>query len=623
MLRDVSATGAFVPLGDDQLSAPLPIGFSFEFYGISYSDFRISSNGFITLGPNLESQGCCTGQAIPQPFSPNNFVAGFWEDLNAPQGNIRFQTLGSPGGRQLVVGFYGVPHFFFGPPVTWEVVLHEASNNIEIHCVDCPSDGGLHTIGIEDPTGTIGLEVLQTSQSVPPSGWLITLNAPPDCSTASPDPDSLWPPEHQFADVAVVGVSDPDGDPVEIVVTAISQDEPVIALGDGLTIPDASGLGSDAATLRAERSSLGDGRVYHVDFLADDGRGGQCEGTVTVCVPHDEAEGLPGVCVDQGPLFDSTFTGSGSTEPIVIGPVNGGFETGDFTGWGQFNSGSGGIAIDDGTFDPPGDGGPVPPFEGSFASATFQSGPGVHTLYTDVALDPELASATLEWADNLQNHAGVFSDPNQEWRVEVRDPSDNSVLAELFSTNPGDPPIQDWTLRSADLSPWIGQTIRLAFTEQDSLWFFNARLDAVRILGERLLVDVDIRPGPERNVINLQSEAVVPVAILGSDTFDVTEIDPTTLAFGPAAATPTAPRAGIRRDVNGDGFDDLVSKYRGSEAGLAFGDAEACVTGETVDGTAFSGCDFVVILPLCGLGFEVALLLPLLSWLRRRRQSVS
>ncbi len=73
MLRDVSATGTFVPLGDDQLGAPLPIGFSFDFYGISYSDFRISSNGFITLGPSLESNGCCTGQPIPNPSSPNNF----------------------------------------------------------------------------------------------------------------------------------------------------------------------------------------------------------------------------------------------------------------------------------------------------------------------------------------------------------------------------------------------------------------------------------------------------------------------------------------------------------------------------------------------------------------------
>jgi hypothetical protein len=44
--------------------------------------------------------------------------------------------------------------------------------------------------------------------------------------------------------------------------------------------------------------------VYHVTFLADDGRGGRCEGTVAVCVPHSQK--LGDFCVDQGALFDST-----------------------------------------------------------------------------------------------------------------------------------------------------------------------------------------------------------------------------------------------------------------------------------------------------------------------------
>jgi len=53
----------------------------------------------------------------------------------------------------------------------------------------------------------------------------------------------------------------------------------------------------------AERRGSGDGRVYHVAFVADDGRGGQCSGMVTACVPLSQKPG--GACVDQGPLFDS------------------------------------------------------------------------------------------------------------------------------------------------------------------------------------------------------------------------------------------------------------------------------------------------------------------------------
>jgi hypothetical protein len=43
------------------------------------------------------------------------------------------------------------------------------------------------------------------------------------------------------------------------------------------------------------------------------------------------------------------------------------------------------------------------------------------------------------------------------------------------------------------------------------------------------------------------------------------------------------------------------------------------VTGQTLEGTAFEGCDSIVVVGPCGLGFEVAFLLPLLMWLRQRR----
>ena len=113
------------------------------------------------------------------------------------------------------------------------------------------------------------------------SARLTVVNAPPDCSQAFADPDELWPPNHHLVAVGIGGVTDPDGDPVTLTIDGALQDERADDLGDGNTCPDVTGIGTSQVGVRAERSGQLDGRVYHLFFTADDGRGGTCPGRAT------------------------------------------------------------------------------------------------------------------------------------------------------------------------------------------------------------------------------------------------------------------------------------------------------------------------------------------------------
>ena len=98
-------------------------------------------------------------------------------------------------------------------------------------------------------------------------------------------------------------MTDPNNDQVSITITAVTQDEPVNGLGDGDTSPDAV-LQGDKVLLRVERAGNGNGRVYKVNFTANDGQGGVCAGFVKVGVPKSMQPG--NTPIDDGQLYTST-----------------------------------------------------------------------------------------------------------------------------------------------------------------------------------------------------------------------------------------------------------------------------------------------------------------------------
>jgi hypothetical protein len=105
-------------------------------------------------------------------------------------------------------------------------------------------------------------------------------------------------------------------------------------------------------------------------------------------------------------------------------------------------------------------------------------------------------------------------------------------------------------------------------------------------------VTIDLKPGSTVHPVNPRSQGVLPVAILGTATFDVRAVDQTSVRLGRGAAAPR--HGGHFEDVNGDGIVDLVFQFPTPLVGILCGDTSVALTGKTVDGTPIAGSDSLV-----------------------------
>jgi len=107
---------------------------------------------------------------------------------------------------------------------------------------------------------------------------------------------------------------------------------------------------------------------------------------------------------------------------------------------------------------------------------------------------------------------------------------------------------------------------------------------------EILEVEIDILPFRRHNAISRTSKGLLPILLIASATFAVEDVDPESLAFGPAGAPALGQWFGPHQlDFNRDGLFDMLLFVR--PAALEVGRGDACLTGTTWDGLAFVGCD--------------------------------
>jgi hypothetical protein len=103
---------------------------------------------------------------------------------------------------------------------------------------------------------------------------------------------------------------------------------------------------------------------------------------------------------------------------------------------------------------------------------------------------------------------------------------------------------------------------------------------------------IDIKPGSYPNSINLDSKGVVSVAVLTTDDFDASDVDPVTVEFAGAS-----PLRWAMEDVDGDGDMDLLFHFKTQELELDENSTEAYLQGYTQGGEFIWGTDTVNIVP--------------------------
>ena len=140
-----------------------------------------------------------------------------------------------------------------------------------------------------------------------------------------------------------------------------------------------------------------------------------------------------------------------------------------------------------------------------------------------------------------------------------------------------------------------------------SPWMYNPinaqggfRLNLEYIGPTKQFVDVDIKPDSDLNTINNDGNGVIPVAILGSQYLDVTEIDAGTVTLEGMPVRAVGKNNKLLahyEDVNEDTILDLVVQIEDTDGTFAVSDTIATLTGNLLDVTPIEGQDSIRIVP--------------------------
>ncbi len=252
-------------LTDDQNAGPFDIGFTFEFYGVDFTQFRICANGWVSFTSTATAY---TNSTIPSTGEPNNLLALFWDDLYPPDaGHIYYYSDGS----KLVVEYDGVQRLSCTDCLyTMEVILYPSGKIIYQYKTMTGARLNEATIGIENGTGTDGLQVVYNANYVH-DNMAIRFSAAPSWIVYDPQSGSVPVGEEDTVDVTFDATGILSGDFYgRFIVTGNDPDNPADTVPAHMTVlaPDMTVSPDSIVTTGTE------GVVHHETMnIGNDGPG--------------------------------------------------------------------------------------------------------------------------------------------------------------------------------------------------------------------------------------------------------------------------------------------------------------------------------------------------------------
>jgi len=156
--RDISDVGTMVTFTHNDVGTDLmPIGFTFEFYGVEYDEFLINPNGWIGFG---EDNWSWSNTTIPDPEAPAPAVMPFWDDLNPAASGGEGEVYYYSTSDSLVVWFNDIIHYVgdYNGTYDFQVIIYP-DGSIIYQYRSLSGDLDTCTVGIQNEDGTVGLQV--------------------------------------------------------------------------------------------------------------------------------------------------------------------------------------------------------------------------------------------------------------------------------------------------------------------------------------------------------------------------------------------------------------------------------------------------------------------------------